>query len=411
MAASVSASSVRDISLAGSGSLLRERVGVQGPVQFSLITGPMSNHGGPIQNAPAVYIVYWNWTSDLYGVQAYLQDFLATVGGTPWLSPVTQYSGAGNPSSLLAGTWSDPTTVPAHPTDTQIQTEAAAAVTHFGLGNSTNYQIVVALPTGHAYANFAVQGGTCAYHGVIHGLNVSYTALPYMPDGGSTCGSNWVSGPLDGVSILEGHELAESITDPHLNAWYDSGGNEIGDKCAWIQLGTISTSQGTFAVQPLWSNADNGCVRWGGSAPSNAGTLTQGLYTNGAGNVVIVVKGYGASVTGSYTPTALGGGRTLYGFNDFDQCQAPGQNYPPPTCPTSSPNVNINPHATVTITGFTANPGMAWLFSATAGGVARSGYAATYSYSNGQATWTWQGLTQLFGFTGSGTTATVITHQ
>ena len=215
------------------------------------------------------------------------------------------------------------------------------------------------------------------------------------------------------MSIVEGHELAEAITDPHLNAWYDSAnpGNEIADKCAWIQLGTIATSQGTFAVQPLWSNADNGCVRWGGSATKNAGTLTQGLYTNGGGNVLVAIKGYGVSLTGSYAPTALGGGRTLYGFNDFDQCQAPNQSYPPPTCPASPPVINVNPHATVTITGFSANPGIGWLVTATAGGAVRSGYAAVYSYSNGQATWTWQGLPQLFGFTGSGTTATVIAHQ
>jgi hypothetical protein len=29
------------------------------------------------------------------------------------------------------------------------------------------------------------------------------------------------------------HETEESISDPGLNAWYDSSGNENGDKCAW----------------------------------------------------------------------------------------------------------------------------------------------------------------------------------
>jgi len=87
--------------------------------------------------------------------------------------------------------------------------------------------------------------------------------LPYITDTGSSCGEDSVngsSGTLDGVSIVEGHELAEAITDPLLNAWYDSAGAEIGDKCAWINLHNISTSGGSFAVQPLWNNAVGGCA-------------------------------------------------------------------------------------------------------------------------------------------------------
>jgi hypothetical protein len=44
-----------------------------------------------------------------------------------------------------------------------------------------------------------------------------FTSLPYMTDAGSACGEDSVNGPngtLDGVSIVEGHEMAESITDP-----------------------------------------------------------------------------------------------------------------------------------------------------------------------------------------------------
>ena len=69
---------------------------------------------------------------------------------------------------------------------------------------------------------------------------------------------NGSSGTLDGVSIVQGHELAEAITDPLLNAWYGSSGSEIGDRCAWVNLQDITTSGGSFAVQPLWSNAASG---------------------------------------------------------------------------------------------------------------------------------------------------------
>jgi hypothetical protein len=219
--------------------------------------GNLINHGGPVQTAPKVYVVYWGWQSDPSGEQAYLNNFLSSVGGTSWLSTVNQYGSGSN--STLSGTWSDSASVPSHPSDSAIQAEAAKAAGHFGAGTSVNVQIVVATPTGHSTRGFGTQW--CAYHGAVSSdPNVTYTDLPYMTDAGSSCGANSVRSALDGVSIVEGHELAEAITDPLLNAWYDSSGSEIGDKCAWQNLSTISTSKGTFAVQPLWSNSAGGCV-------------------------------------------------------------------------------------------------------------------------------------------------------
>ena len=224
----------------------------------AIIAGPLFNNGGPVESAPVVYVDYWGWTSDPSGEAAYLNRFLSSVGGTPWLNTVTQYGG-GNPSVLFGGSWSDPAAIPAQPTDGQVQSEAASAARHFGLGTSVNVEIVVATPTGHATVGFGTQ--YCAYHGAVaSNPNITYTDLPYLTDAGTSCGAYSVNGNLDGVSIVEGHELAETITDPLLNAWYDASGNEIGDKCAWSNLADITTTNGTFAMQPLWSNADNGCV-------------------------------------------------------------------------------------------------------------------------------------------------------
>ncbi|MBO0883902.1 MAG: hypothetical protein J2P17_26935 [Mycobacterium sp.] len=224
-----------------------------------MLAGNLINHGGPVQTAPVVYVVFWGWVSDPSGEQPYLTNFLSSVGGTSWLSSVNQYGSSSN--SRLGGTWSDTASVPTRPTDSQIQAEASKASTHFGTGTSLNVQIVVATPTGHSTSGFGTQW--CAYHGAVSSRpNITYTDLPYMTDAGSSCGKGSVNSPgtLDGVSIVEGHELAEAITDPLLNAWYDASGQENGDKCAWTRLHNITTSRGTFAVQPLWSNAANGCV-------------------------------------------------------------------------------------------------------------------------------------------------------
>jgi hypothetical protein len=59
--------------------------------------------------------------------------------------------------------------------------------------------------------------------------------------------------------------MSETITDQFPNGgWLDSGGEENGDKCAWISSGQGASSNytfpngKTFPVQSLWSNAFNG---------------------------------------------------------------------------------------------------------------------------------------------------------
>jgi len=114
-------------------------------------------------------------------------------------------------------------------------------------------------------------------------------ALSINSGGSNVCGENAVnSGPvgkLDGFSIVLGHEIEETVTDPgaediigsgtsttNLGGWYDpADANENGDKCAWIgenlltatgppepipgALNDVTGNHGQkFAVQSLWSN-------------------------------------------------------------------------------------------------------------------------------------------------------------
>jgi serine protease len=99
---------------------------------------------------------------------------------------------------------------------------------------------------------------------------LTFTNLPYVTDAGAPCGQGFVNpgpaGTLDGVTIVEGHEYAETLTDPYPSSgWIDGSGNENGDKCAWISAGqgasqNITLSTGTFAVQSTWANDFNGGV-------------------------------------------------------------------------------------------------------------------------------------------------------
>jgi len=240
-----------------------------------------------VETAPKVYLVLWGsqWNgNDPSGEAARVQSFLQGVGGSPWLNSVTQYcqgvavgtvfcgsSGqhAGNPSNILSGIWNDNgSAAVSHPTQSQLAAEAVRAAQHFGntTGSSNvTTQYVIATAHGNNASGFGTQ--YCAWHSSTSSSvgNVAYTNLPYITDAGASCGANFNGlGPNAGQTIVEGHELAETITDQFPNGgWLDRRGAENGDKCAWISSGqgassNIHLSTGTFAVQSLWSNAFNG---------------------------------------------------------------------------------------------------------------------------------------------------------
>jgi serine protease len=247
-----------------------------------------------VETAPKIYLVLWGsqWNNnDPSGEATILENFYRGVGGTSWLDSVTQYcqgaatgtyfcngagTAAGNPSKgLFAGLWTDDASpAPSHPHQSQLAAEAVRAAQHFGntsASSNASVQYVIATATGNSSGGFKSQ--YCAYHSSTSSTvgNVAYTNLPYITDAGASCGANFNGlGPDAGITIVGGHEMAETISDQFPNGgWLDSGGAENGDKCAWISSGQgasadISLSTGTFAVQSLWSNAFNnnsgGCV-------------------------------------------------------------------------------------------------------------------------------------------------------
>jgi hypothetical protein len=227
-------------------------------------SGNLLYGGGPVQNSPSIVLIFWgNWsTSDPEYTR--LTAFFNGVGGSNWNSTVTQYYDGAGPiaNSLSERVVIDKSSVPSKPSSSQVGAEAQKfAVSNFG-GTNTNY--FVALPTGHDPSGFKTRW--CAWHSSESESEgtVSYTNFPYQSDGGTSCGADSVNsgGTYDGVTIVSGHEEAETMTDPQPSTgWTDSSGSEIGDKCAWTNLQNTSFSTGTFPTQPLWSNSAGGCVQ------------------------------------------------------------------------------------------------------------------------------------------------------
>lgn len=253
--------------------------------------GLLSYHGDQVQTAPdGVYLIYWGaqWArSDPSEQASTQQSFFSQVGGSSWNNSVTQYcegvaagtkqcNGAGsaavNVGGVLVGVWYDSgTAAPSRPTQSQIAAEAIKAAAHFG-GVTANVQYVINTATGNNSKGFGTQ--YCAYHSSASSTmgEVAYTYMPYITDAGASCGADFNGlGPKAGITIVGGHEFAETETDPYPSTgWLDSGGAENGDKCAWIATGAqgaaanVKLNTGTFPVQSLWSNAFNsgtgGCV-------------------------------------------------------------------------------------------------------------------------------------------------------
>jgi hypothetical protein len=266
------------------------------------------------------------------GAGKYMADFMYQMGGTQWAGEQTQYyqtvSGKNlnitNPANQLAGIWVDdtnsitglPNTSASNPpgstnTYTDLAAEAARAVKHFGIKDLNDANVIVAQPPTYSDPN-ALNSGYCAFHdytlpnlegGIYNNVtpDISYSNIPYQlainSGGANVCGENAVNsgaaGKLDGFSIVTGHEIEETVTDPgaedivgsgtspqtYYGAWYDSvDANENGDKCAWVgeplintglpqqpavnpipgAMGDITGNHGsTFAVQSLWSNQAN----------------------------------------------------------------------------------------------------------------------------------------------------------
>lgn len=260
-------------------------------------TKNLSYHGGSggigVETTPKIYLVLWGsqWGSDPSGEATILENFFNGIGGSSWLNSVTQYcqgvasgtvfcngagAAAGNPSAIYGGYFYDTSgAAPTHPTQSQLAAEAVNAAKFFG-NNSAASNASVQYVIATAHNNNATGFGTqyCAWHSSTSSTvgTVAYTNLPYITDAGASCGANFNGlGPNAGITIVEGHELAETITDQFPSTgWLDSNGSENGDKCAWISAGqgasaNVSFPSGsTFPVQSLWSNAFNnkagGCV-------------------------------------------------------------------------------------------------------------------------------------------------------
>lgn len=385
---------------------------------------------GVTTGAPKVYLVFYGsqWGSagtdsngnttfsgDPSGMAPRLQQFFKGLGtgGEQWSGVMTQYcegvaSGTqtcpstaahvGYPTGgALAGVWADTGSAsPGSATGHQLGVAAVAAASHFG--NTTaaanrSAQYVIVSPTGTTPDGFNTSSGNfCAWHdwngdttmsgGAASSSvgDIAFTNLPYVTDAGSGCGQGFVNsgsaGTVDGVTIVEGHEYAETITDQNpAGGWTDSSGAENGDKCAWVSSGSgasanVAFTTGTFAMQTTYSNDVSGCqmahvIVGGGGGTGNTVTVTSpGSQTGTVGTAVslhIAATDSSSSATLTYSATGLPAGLSI----GASTATVTGT---PTTAGTSSVTVTAKDG-----TGASGTTSFTWTINTSGGGCASSG--------------------------------------
>ena len=266
-------------------------------------TGVMSpaitGHGGPVMaGTPVAYLIwYGNWNqnngSDTPAKQQLVRDFLSGIGDSPYFKINSTYTGVPGPVTGSV-TLKEETTEPGSPgnkpvSDNDIRAAVTNAISSGRLPLNKDGVYFVLTSSNISKSGFCTQ--YCGWHtyAKVNGVPVKYSFVGNANRCLNACAAQTISpninAGVDRMLSVVAHELEEAVTDPELNAWYDSRGAENADKCAWTfgqnlpqtstgayynmtlqtQSGSTTTSPTTrnYLIQRNLSAIDSKCyVNW-----------------------------------------------------------------------------------------------------------------------------------------------------
>ena len=232
----------------------------------------ISYHGGPVilGTTNVHYIWYGNWATRTND-QAILTNLAQSIGGSPYFNiNTTYYNGSSvkvSNSVALTSSANDNYSRGTALADADIQAIVAAQ----NPTDTNGVYFVLTTPDVNETSGFCTQYCGWHTHGAINGLDIKYSFVgdPERCPAACTNGTPAPNGSVgaDGMASIISHELEETVTDPDLNAWYDTRGAENADKCAWTFGTTYSNGAGTanmnlggrdYLIQQNWVNAAGG---------------------------------------------------------------------------------------------------------------------------------------------------------
>jgi len=279
------------------------------------------------------YIWYGNWDPSSIGI---LTNFASHIGGSQYFNINTGYfdgTGASISNSVsFAGSSNDNYSQGHSLNDNGIWQAVTNALSHGSLPVDSN-GVYFVLTSGDVQVS-GFGSSFCGYHSqqTYNNTKIQYAFVGNpAPSQMNACAQQTVSPNAnpgaDAMANIVAHELEESVTDPAQDAWFDSNGNEVADKCAWT-FGTTYTAAGNskanmslggkdYLIQQNWVNAGGGyCALSASYGPDFALAATVGSQTVSPGGVtgsyqisVIDVKGFSSSV--SFGVSGLPAGATV----------------------------------------------------------------------------------------------------
>ena len=218
----------------------------------------ISYHGGPVMlGTPNIhYIWYGNWSGN--SATTILASFIQNLGGSTYEAingtyydgSNTHVSGALNYAGSANDNYSRGTAL--------ADSDILAIVTAQNPTDSNAIYFVLTSSDVNETSGFCTQYCGWHDHASINGRDIKY-AFVGNPDRCPSACEDQTTSPngnagADGMASIIAHESEEAISDPDLNAWYDTRGAENADKCAWT-FGTTSTaSNGSLYNVTLGSN-------------------------------------------------------------------------------------------------------------------------------------------------------------
>ncbi len=226
-------------------------------------------HGGTVLNHLSVRVVYAGpkWASAAFANDKItgIDAFFGGYSGSAYATSADEYIGSnGEVGSTLRYQGHEAPSATSVSVDGSKMNTVVAAV----CGEVSRNKFVVATGTQMigVYTDMArpATAKYCGYHGAMScsGQTIQY-AFYWSLDGDSGCNAaDSLTGHSQGLASLvnvTGHEVAETRTDPELQSWFDTSGNENADKCAWtFKHSYVTLKNGTkWKVQSIWSNAAN----------------------------------------------------------------------------------------------------------------------------------------------------------
>jgi len=223
------------------------------------------NHGGPVMTTVQVTPIFWgtSWGNVTFTADKMsgLDSFYSGFGGSNYGATNNEFNGATATLPLLVNYSTRIVDLSPAPGNGNRTSPILAEVCRWIQNPVANgyYPVYVDTPRGHA--------GFCAWHSAGSCVSTSGVSTPvqfaffFNLDGDAGCDPQDTSGHhsqgLAALANVSGHELSETVTDPRLNAWYDSSGAENADKCAWSFNHPYLTfpNNSQWKIQGNWSNA------------------------------------------------------------------------------------------------------------------------------------------------------------